>query len=141
MGGLNDLKFSSTSKPLVKDPTVVRRLKLMEKLNEQVIMVNRCIEGNETSNSMVVEEQDSGNGVVSKNRPQWWWKEKSGRYYISFKYGSQTLELSKGKPSIQCESLEEVKKTLQVVYMATEKGELDSLLYAASVNLRKRFNR
>ena len=141
MGGLNELKFSSTSKPFVKDPTVVRRSKLMEKLNEQVIMVTRCIQGNEEPTPMVVEELDSCKGVVSKNRSQWWWKEKSGRYYISFKYGSQTLELSKGKPSIQCESLDEVKKTIQIVYMATDKGELDSLLYAASVSLRKRFGR
>ena len=118
---------------------MVRRTKFMEKIDEQIVLVNRAIEGIEAPSSMVVEEQDMGSGVVSKQGSAWWWKEKTGRYLLAFKYGSKTLELSKGKPSVQCESLQEVKKVLEMVFSATDKGELDQLLVAAGAELRKRF--
>ena len=140
MASLSDLKFSTQAKPLFKDPVVVRRTKFMGKVNEQIILVTRHIEGNEAPTTMVVEEQDLGSRLVSKNPSPWWWKEKTGKFFISFKYGSKTLELSKGRPSIQCDTLLDVKKTLETVYAATDKGELDSLLQSAGSDLRKRFN-
>ena len=140
MAGLSDLKFSTQAKPLFKDPVVVRRTKFMEKLNEQILLVTRHSEGHEASTPMVVEKQDLGSGVVSKQSSAWWWKEKSGRYLLAFKYGSKTLELSKGKPSVQCESLQEVKKVLETVFAAADRGELDSLLMSAGTELRKRFS-
>ena len=78
--------------------------------------------------------------MVQKQSSAWWWKEKTGKYFISFKYGSKTLELSKGRPSIQCDTLLDVKKALETVYTATDKGELDQLLQSAGSDLRKRFN-
>ena len=140
MAGLSDLKFSTQAKPLFKDPVVVRRTKFMEKLNEQILMVTRHSEGHEASTPMVVEKQDLGSGLVQKQSSTWWWKEKTGKFFISFKYGSKTLELSKGRPSIQCDTLLDVKKALETVYTATDKGELDSLLQSAGSDLRKRFN-
>ena len=139
MASLNELKFSSQAKPQLKDPIVVRRSKFMEKLNEQILLVTRHSEGHEASPAMVVEKQDLGSGVVSKHRSAWWWKEKTGKFFISFKYGSKTLELSKGRPSVQCESLHDVKKAFETVYSATDKGELDQLLLLAGSELRKRF--
>ena len=139
MAGLSDLKFSIQAKPAFKDPVVVRRTKFMEKLNEQILMVTRHSEGNEASTPMVVEKQDLGSGVVSKQSSAWWWKEKTGKFFVSFKYGSKTLELSKGRPSVQCDTLHDVKKVFETVYAATDKGELDQLLLLAGSELRKRF--
>ena len=105
MASINDLKFSTQAKPLYKDPVMIRRTKFMEKIDEQIVMVTRHSEGHEAPTPMVVEKQDLGGGVVQKQGSAWWWKEKSGRYLLAFKYGSKTLalELSKGKPSVKCE--------------------------------------
>lgn len=139
MAILTDLKFSTQAKPLFKDPIMIRRTKFMERVDEQIVLVTRHIEGNEAPSAVVVETEDLGSGVVSKQSATWWWKEKSGRYLLAFKYGSKTLELQKGKPSVQCESLQEVKKVLEMVFTATDKGELDQLLMTAGSELRKRF--
>ena len=139
MASISDLKFSTQAKPLYKDPVMIRRTKFMEKIDEQIVMVTRSIEGHQAPTAVVVEKQDLGGGVVPKQGSAWWWKEKSGRYLLAFKYGSKTLELSKGKPSVQCESLQEVKKVLETVFAAADKGELDSLLMSAGTELRKRF--
>ena len=139
MASLNELKFSSQAKPQLKDPIVIRRSKFMEKINEQILLVTRHSEGHEGSTAMVVEKQDLGSGVVSKQSSAWWWKEKTGKFFVSFKYGSKTLELSKGRPSVQCDTLHDVKKVFETVYAATDKGELDQLLLLAGSELRKRF--
>ena len=139
MASLSDLKFSTQAKPLHKDPVVIRRTKFMERINEQIVLVGRSIEGHQAPNPVVVETQDLGGGMVQKQTSTWWWKEKTGRYLLAFKYGSKTLELSKGKPSVQCESLQEVKKVLETVFAAADKGELDALLMTAGTELRKRF--
>jgi len=139
MASISDLKFSTQAKPLYKDPIMIRRTKFMEKIDEQIVLVNRSIEGYQAPSTVVVEKQDLGSSVVSKQNATWWWKEKTGRYLLAFKYGSKTLELSKGKPSVQCESLQEVKKVLETVFSATDKGELDQQLLNAGSELRKRF--
>ena len=139
MATLTELKFTTQAKPFFKDPIMIRRTKFMERIDEQIVLVTRHLEGDEAPTAVVVEEQDLGSGVVSKQSAAWWWKEKSGRYLLAFKYGSKTLELQKGKPSVQCDSLQEVKKVLEMVFKATDKGELDQLLMMAGSELRKRF--
>jgi len=139
MASLSDLKFSTQAKPLFKDPVVVRRTKFMGKLNEQIVLVTRHLEGNEAPTTVVVEEHDLGSRLVPKSPSFWWWKEKTGKFFVSFKYGSKTLELSKGRPSVQCDTLHDVKKVFETVYAATDKGELDQLLLLAGSELRKRF--
>lgn len=139
MAILTELKFSTQAKPLFKDPIMIRRTKFMERIDEQIVLVTQHLEGNEAPTTVVVETEELGSGVVSKKSATWWWKEKSGRYLLAFKYGSKTVELQKGKPSVQCESLQEVKKVLEMVFTATDKGELDQLLMTAGSELRKRF--
>ena len=93
MASLADLKFSTLSKPLYKDPIMVRRTKFMEKIDEQIVLVTRHSEGHEASTAVVVDKQDLGSGLVQKQSSAWWWKEKTGKFFVSFKYGSKTLEL------------------------------------------------
>jgi hypothetical protein len=138
MASISDLKFSSQAKPLYKDPIMIRRTKFMEKIDQQIVLVNLAMEG--AAGSPVEKGQHESNEESrSKRTPNWWWKEKTGKYLLAFKYGSRTLELSKGKPSVQCESLLEVKKVLETVFSATDKGELDQILINAGSELRKRF--
>jgi len=69
----------------------------------------------------------------------WWWQGADGKWFLSIKYGTQTLELAKGKGSIQVEGLAGAERMLRLVGEATEKGELDDILMAAGSVLRKRF--
>ena len=63
----------------------------------------------------------------------------SGKYYLSINYGKQPLELSKGKFSIVCESIDDVQKSLEVVRMSVQKGDFDPQLEKRSKVIRSNF--
>jgi hypothetical protein len=60
---------------------------------------------------------------------------------VSVKYGSWTLELAKGKPSVEVASGEELIKALESIKTAVEAGELDKQIELASAGLRSGFER
>ena len=52
----------------------------------------------------------NGRKVIS-----WFWLNEEGKYFLSINYGKKPIELSKGKFSVICESLEEVKDSLNII--------------------------
>jgi len=139
MTSLADLKFSPLDRPPHRDPIVVRRSKFMEKLQEQVDLVDRLINGHPSTSHVSTDDSHGETRSNQRKTACWWWKEKTGKFFVFFKYGSKTLELSKGKPSIQCDSLSDIKKAFETVHAATDRGELDQLLIATGKELRGRF--
>jgi len=71
----------------------------------------------------------------------WWFQSDEGRVCVSVKYGSWTLELAKGKPSVEVASGEELIKALESIKTAVEAGELDQQIESASAGLRSGFGR
>ena len=80
---------------------------------------------------------------VSLKRPRkvspWWWTDKDGKYLLTIKYGSKVIELAKGKPAVQAETLDQIIEVLISLKLATSNGELDLLLSQAGELIRKRF--
>jgi hypothetical protein len=62
-----------------------------------------------------------------------------GKLCVSIRYGTQVMELAKGKTSIEVESAQALIRALELVKQAVEGGELDTQINNASANLLKGF--
>jgi hypothetical protein len=141
---LSELKLSNLEKPLFRDPVTVRREKLMSRILEQLSMVIKLQSGSGAGQYRTVRRKNSETGEVEEVQMDrkvspWWWQGVDGKWFVSIKYGTQTIELAKGKGSIQVDGLPGVENALRLIGEATSRGELDEMLTAAGTNLRKRF--
>ena len=146
MSALSNLKLVAVKKPRNMPAIVIRRNKLATKLWEQinlaqsqldgkpfVVMKYRSIKDNETGLRKQVE--------VPKRIKPWWFQSETGKVCVAVKYGSWTIELAKGKPSVEVASGEELVKALESIKTAVEAGELDAQIETASGALRAGFKR
>ena len=78
---------------------------------------------------------------VPKRLREWWFKNEQGKMCVNIKYGTQMIELAKGKYSIEVDSAAALIKALETVKQAVEAGELDAQINNASVNVRKVFDK
>ena len=76
---------------------------------------------------------------TTKRVKEWYWTTPSNKINLSVRYGSKTLELSKGKNAIELSSGEELLSTLSMLKDAVIAGELDDAITNASDNLRAGF--
>jgi hypothetical protein len=98
-----------------------------------VLMKFRSVKDKETGIRKHVE--------VPKRIKPWWFKTEEGKVCVSIRYGACTIELAKGKPSIQVDSAEDLIKALETVKVAVEAGDLDSQIELASSSLGSGFKR
>lgn len=143
---LSELKLSAVERPSFRDPIVVRRQKLAGRILEQLGLLDTLKSGAVNQQYRLISRKNPDTGEYEEVQADrkvspWWWQGSDGKWFLSIKYGTQTLELAKGKGSIQVEGLSGVENTLRLVGEATEKGELDELLINAGTTLRKRFQR
>ena len=78
---------------------------------------------------------------MPKRIKPWWFQSEQGKVCVSVKYGSWTIELAKGKPSVEVASAQDLIKTLETIKTAVEAGELDTQIETASASLRSGFKR
>ncbi len=146
MSTLNTLKLVTAVKPKQMPDAVKRRYKLGNKLWEQ-IQLARSQFLNEPFNitkMKTVKNIDTGASEtvsVNKRIRPWWFNSDTGSLCFSIKYGTKTIELAKGKPSIEVTTKEELISTLELVKLAVEAGELDQQIDQASGALRSNFKK
>lgn len=73
---------------------------------------------------------------TTKRVKEWYWTTPANKINLCVRYGSKTLELSKGKNAIELSSGEELLSTLSMHKDAVIAGELDDAITNASDNLR-----
>lgn len=144
MSTLSNLKLVAVKKPTNMPAVQVRRNKLSSKLWEQIQLAKSQIEGKPFVVTKFRSFTDKETGVrkqleVPKRLKPWWFVSESGKVCFSVKYGSWTLELAKGKPSIEVANAEELVNALTAVKEAVEAGELDAQIQTASASLRSGF--
>jgi hypothetical protein len=144
MSTLSNLKLVAVKKPTNMPAVQVRRNKLSSKLWEQIQLAKNQIEGKPFVVTKFRSFTDKETGVrkqleVPKRLKPWWFVSESGKVCFSVKYGSWTLELAKGKPSIEVANAEELVNALIAVKEAVEAGELDAQIQTASASLRSGF--
>ena len=145
MSTLDGLKLSAAKKPAHIPIVVFRRNKLSIKLWEQIQLAKSQIDGSlfVVKKFRTVKDKETGlrkSVEVPKRIREWWFKNEQGKVCVSIKYGSQLIELAKGKYSIEVDSAQSLIKALETIKGGVEAGELDTQIELASMTLRKRFN-
>ena len=146
MSTLSTLKLVAVKKPSHMPAIVIRRNKLSSKLWEQIQLAKSQLDGTPfvvmKYRSMVDRETGLRKQVeLPKRIKPWWFQSEQGKVCVSVKYGSWTIELAKGKPSVEVASAQDVIKTLETIKSAVEAGELDAQIETASASLRSGFKR
>ena len=133
---LADVKLVSAVRPTFQDPVALKRLKFISRVSEQLEIANNFMKGEQIPFTRF-------HDPVSLKRPRkvspWWWIDKDGKYLMAIKYGSKVIELAKGKPAVQAETLDQIIEVLKSLKLATSNGELDLHLTQASEHIRKKF--
>jgi hypothetical protein len=146
MSALSTLKLVAVKKPSHMPAIVIRRNKLSSKLWEQIQLAKSQLDGTPfvvmKYRSMVDRETGLRKQVeLPKRIKPWWFQSEQGKVCVSVKYGSWTIELAKGKPSVEVANAQDLIKTLETIKSAVEAGELDAQIETASASLRSGFKR
>jgi hypothetical protein len=125
---LNTLTFTEYTAPNTADPVVKRRNKLLEKIDEQILLAT---DETYTPTKRVNTIDSDGNARVlekPKRVKRWWSVQTNGSVLLTVRYGARAIEFQKGKDAIQVESVDALPATLNAVRNAVSDGELDDLL-------------
>ena len=146
MSTLSDLKLVNAVKPQHLPAIVKRRNKLSNKLWEQILLAKSKATGEplNLTRQRSVKNMDTGireSVTVAKVIRPWWFVSEDGSTCITVKYGNRTLELAKGKSSVQLESPDLLINTLEVIKQAVEAGELDQQIDQASGAVKSNFKK
>ena len=146
MSTLSTLKLVAVKKPSHMPAIVIRRNKLSSKLWEQIQLAKSQLDGTPfvvmKYRSMVDRETGLRKQVeLPKRIKPWWFQSEQGKVCVSVRYGSWTIELAKGKPSVEVANAQDLIKTLETIKSAVEAGELDVQIETASAHLRSGFKR
>lgn len=130
MAVLKSLSFTAVPKT-AGNPVLTRRVKLIERLEEQKVLLN------DPNFTRTVQRWVKVNGekqpVEKKQRVSPWWRaDMSGHYVMSIKFGSRPVEFEKGKAGIAVPSKEKLPAVIDTLVAAVRAGELDDHLNQAA---------
>ena len=146
MSALGTLKLVAAKKPQHLPAIQLRRNKLSNKLWEQIQLAKSQITGQPFVVTRFRSVKDPESGLrkqieMPKRIRPWWFVTESGKVCVSIRYGSWTLELAKGKPSVEVASANDLVITLETIKQAVEAGELDAQIETASAGLKSGFKK
>ena len=121
---LKELNLTPVKKTVGRNPIVQRRESLIKGIDKQLSVCESLISDNEFAR-----DHHTGRKI-----PSWFWLDDSGQYYLSINYGKQPMELSKGKFSIVCDSIENVQSSLFIVRESVQMGDFDKQLEKRSID-------
>ena len=120
MSGLSALKFVASKPQQGNSPKHARRLKLSNKLREQIQMAKALQSGTAFVPVKIRTVKDEATGEtrkveIPKRLKPWWWSNDNGKMCITVRYGARTLEVVEGKNAIETENIASVITTLEVL--------------------------
>ena len=140
------LKLVASKKERNVSPVVVRRNKLVVKIDEQLLFATAQRDGEIYAPRRLKNVTDKVTGErktveISKRIKEWYWTNSTGKIHLSVRYGSKTLELAKGKNAIELNTGDELLATLTTIKEAVIAGELDDAISQASEKLKAGFTK
>ena len=145
MATLASLKLVAAKKPSQQNPVINRRVKLANKIQEQILLATAHNEGSTYAPTRIktVTNADGDRVQVSqaKRIKPWWFVGDGGKVCIEIRYGAKVIELSKGKSAIEITSPAALIEALETVKAALHAGELDVQIETASAKLREGFGK
>lgn len=127
---IKKLNLTPNKKEVGRNSVVSRRESVVKGINNQLLICESLMNDGEEYRDF------NGRKVIS-----WFWMNEEGKYFLSINYGKKPLELSKGKFSVICESLEEVKDSLNIIKDSILNGDLDKELLKRSKLIRSNFKK
>ncbi len=126
-------------------PIIVRRNKLAAKIEEQRQLATAQKEGRLYAPKRIKNVTNAEGERVAvettKRVKEWYWTTPANKINLCVRYGSKTLELSKGKNAIELSTGDELLATLSILKEAVIAGELDDAINTASDKLRAGFGK
>ena len=146
MSVLSSLKLVVAKRPQAMPTIQVRRNKLSKQLFEQIKLATALSEGKTYAPLQLRNIRNKESGEVktieiARRIRQWWFISETGKVCIQVKYGSRTLEIGRGKNSVEISSGTELIKALETLKLATESGEFDAQLESAGLKHRINFKK
>ena len=132
MAHLKSLTFTVAPQQIARNPKLVRRQRLIDRLEEQqklaadpafTVLVRRWMKDPDGIKQPVDRQ---------KRVKPWWKADGSGNLVLVLKSGFKTLEIEKGKPGIVVGAPGRLETILATLMAAAKAGELDAALEAAS---------
>lgn len=134
---LSSLKVIARPKIEPKPPVLGKRLKLIEKLEQQKEMAVCMIENRrfEAFRDKKVKNPETGEVTVQRRptsvRP--WYYDSDDHYYLEVKVNNKPIDIQKGKPAIDVGEKAKLPEVIDTIIKATESGELDDFLLKPAV--------
>ena len=147
MSTLSNLKLVTSKKHQTVAPIVIRRRKLVLKLDEQLALCEAQKAGNTYAPKRLKTFVNKQTGErmtaeVVKRVKEWFWVSDNGKINLAVKYGAKTLPLNKkGANAIELNNGDELIGTLKSLKMMVANGELDDAINEISAVTRKAFNK
>ena len=132
MAHLKSLTFTVAPQQIARNPKLVRRQRLIDRLEEQQKLVA------DPSFTVIVrrwvKDPDGVKQPTDRHRriKPWWKADGAGNLVLVLKSGLKTLEIEKGKPGIVVGAQGRLEAVLTTLIAAAKAGELDGALEAAS---------
>jgi len=147
MSTITSFKLVISKKHQTVAPIVIRRRKLVLKLDEQLALCEAQKAGNiyapkrlktfinkQTGERMTAE--------VTKKVREWFWIGENGKINLAVKYGAKTLPLNKkGANAIECATGDELIATITKLKELVLSGDLDDAINEVSSMTRDAFNK
>ncbi len=145
MATLASLKLVAAKKPSNLSSAVLRRNKLLAKLEEQIHLATAHNKGDTYAPMQIKSVTNAAGERVQITQPKkikpWWFVSDSGKVCIAIRYGAKVIELAKGKTAIEVNNPAALIEALEAVKIAVQAGELDMQLEVTSMKLREGFGR
>ena len=146
MSVLSSLKLVAAKRPQAMPTIQVRRNKLGKQLFEQIKLATALSEGKTYAPLQLRNVRNKESGEIktieiARRIRQWWFISETGKVCIQVKYGSRTIDISKGKNSVEVSSANELLKALETLKLAAESGEFDVQLESAGLKLKNGFTK
>ncbi len=130
---LSTLKLTAKPEAKSSDPIVVRRNKLLIRLDEQKAMALAFIDGKPyvgATKQVTTTNKDSGETVIEtvQKRVKAWFTGSVDNIVLEVRYGNVPMELSPGKTAIEVGKAVKLVPTIETVIEAVKAGEVDELL-------------
>jgi len=125
---LNTLTFAKYTAHNTADPVTKRRNKLLEKIDEQVLLATD--ETYTPTKRVQTTDNDGNTRVIEKPKrvKRWWSIQTDGSVLLTVRYGARAIEFEKDRDAIQVESVDALPAMLQTIRHAVSDGEFDDLL-------------
>ncbi len=135
-------KLVAAKRPSERPTIQIRRDTLIARIGEQISVAEAIAKGTTYSKAFTQRLRDKLTGdyfeVKKVRHPKpWWFVSDTGKVCLTVKYGVRALELAKGKTAIEIGTTADLIPTLEKLKVATLAGELDAVLEAIRMPVRK----